>query len=570
MSQPSTAGTSAHDVIVIGSGFGGSVTALRLVEKGYRVLVIEAGRRFDPEDYPRSNWNLRRFLFAPRLGLRGIQRMTLLSDALVLSGAGVGGGSLVYANTLYEPLDPFFADPQWADITDWRDELAPHYRQAKAMLGADTAPDRHPADDVLRQVGEAMGVGDTYHPTEVGVYLGRPGETVPDPYFGGLGPSRTGCLQCGACMIGCRHGAKNSLDKNYLHLAEQAGALVLADRTVTDLVPTAAGYTVTTEASGRWFGKDRRIHTGAQVVVSAGVLGSVRLLGSLADRGRLTNLSPRLGELVRTNSESIVGATARSAEVDHSTGVAISSSIHPSPDTHIEGVRYPRGSNALGLLGTLLVDGSTDDRQRRPLLRQRRFALAVLRHPLRFLRSLSVRRWSERSVILLVMQSRDNSLRLRWRTGRRGTARLRSEQGRGTPNPTYIPEANDAARHTARIIGGDAMGAINEALLDTPVTAHILGGCVIGTDATTGVVDPYQRVHGHPGLHVADASTISANLGVNPSLTICAQTERAMSMWPNKGEPDPRPAPGDPYRRIAPVPPRWPVVPADAPAALRH
>ncbi len=300
------------------------------------------------------------------------------------------------------------------------------------------------------------------------------------------------------------------------------------------------------------------------------MLGSVRLLGSLADRGRLTNLSPRLGELVRTNSESIVGATARSAEVDHSTGVAISSSIHPSPDTHIEGVRYPRGSNALGLLGTLLVDGSTDDPKRRPLLRQRRFALAVLRHPLRFLRSLSVRRWSERSVILLVMQSRDNSLRLRWRTGRRGTARLRSEQGRGTPNPTYIPEANDAARHAARIIGGDAMGAINEALLDTPVTAHILGGCVIGADATTGVVDPYQRVHGHPGLHVADASTISANLGVNPSLTICAQTERAMSMWPNKGDPDPRPAPGDPYRRIAPVPPRWPVVPADAPAALRH
>lgn len=559
-----------HDVLVVGSGFGGSVTALRLTEKGYRVGVIEAGRRFEADDYPRSTWDVRRFLFAPRAGLRGIQRMTLLGDALVLSGAGVGGGSLVYANTLYEPLDQFFADRQWADITDWRRELTPHYEQAKRMLGADTAPDNHPNDDVLRRIGEAMGVGDTYRPTEVAVYLGRSGETVSDPYFGGKGPDRTGCLQCGACMVGCRHGAKNSLDRNYLWLAERAGTTVLAERTVVDLEPLpGGGYRLTHEHSGAWRRRDRRSTTAEQVVFSAGVLGTVKLLAGLSSSGRLPALSSRLGDLVRTNSESIVGATSRTTDVDHSTGVAISSSIYPSHDTHIEGVRYPRGSNALGLLATLIVDGGGRLTRLGRFARPVRFLGTIARHPIRFLRSLSVRRWSERSVILLVMQSRDNSLNLRWRARRSGRVRLRSEQGTGEPNPTYIPVANDAARHAATVMGGDAMGAINEALLDTPVTAHILGGCVIGTDASTGVIDPYQRVFGHEGLHVADASAISANLGVNPSLTICAQTERAMSMWPNSGDTDPRPPLGSDYVEVAPVPPANPAVPASAPAALR-
>lgn len=554
-----------HDVLIVGSGFGGSVTSMRLVEKGYRVGVIEAGRRFTPDDYPRSNWNLRRFLFAPKLGLRGIQRMTLLSDALVLSGAGVGGGSLVYANTLYEPLEQFFDDPQWRDITDWQAELAPHYAQARRMLGADRAPDHSPNDDVLRGVGKAMGIADTYRATEVAVYLGTPGEAIADPYFGGRGPDRSGCLQCGACMIGCRHEAKNSLDKNYLHLAESAGAVVYPERTVVDLEPLAGGgYAVTTEHSGAWIRHHRQTHTAAQVVLSAGVLGTVKLLASLSERRRLTRLSPVLGALVRTNSESIVGATAPTAEVDHSVGVAISSSIYPNDHTHIEGVRYPKGSNALGLLATLLVDGGGRGWGSRPL----RFLRTIAQHPVRFLRSLSVRRWSERSVILLVMQSRDNSLRLRWKHRRSGRIHLRSEQGTGEPNPTFIPEANEAARFTAELIEGDAMGGLNEALLDTPITAHILGGCVIGVDASAGVIDAYQRVYGHPGLHIADASAISANLGVNPSLTICAQTERAMSLWPNKGETDPRPELGSAYRPVEAVVPRHPIVPADAPAAL--
>jgi len=552
------------DVAIIGSGFGGSVSALRLTERGYRVTVFEAGRRFEADDYPTTNWNVRKFLFAPRFGMRGIQRINLLSDVLVLSGAGVGGGSLVYANTLYEPLDQFYDDRQWADITDWRAELAPYYAQAKQMLGVTTAPADSPNDDVIRAIGERMGVADTYRPTEVGVYLGESGVTVPDPYFGGVGPDRTGCIGCGGCMVGCRHGAKNTLDRNYLYLAEQGGASVLPERLVTDVIPLPeGGYEIVSERPGPRRGRAVQRHTAEQIVFSAGVMGTVKLLADLKVRGRLPNLSDRLGELVRTNSESIPGAVARGKpEIDYSSGLAIGSSIYPNEHTHIEGVRYPKGSNAMGLLGTVLVDGGG----RVP--RQVRFLGEIVRHPIRFARSLSVRRWSERTVILLVMQSRDNSINLRWKQRRKGV-HLRSEQGTGQPNPTFIPEAVEAARHAADIMGGDAFGSLNEAVLNTPVTAHILGGCVIGSSTETGVIDAYQRVYGHHGLHVADGSAISANLGVNPSLTITAQAERAISFWPNMGDADRRPDLGDDYRRLDPVSPATPAVPGDAPAALR-
>ncbi|HIL47216.1 MAG TPA: GMC family oxidoreductase, partial [Acidimicrobiia bacterium] len=520
------------DVLVVGSGFGGSVTALRLTEKGYRVGVLEAGKRFGAKDFPKTNWNLRKFLYFPRLGLRGIQRITVLSDALVLSGAGVGGGSLVYANTLYQPLDAFYVDPQWAKITDWRSELALFYDQAARMLGVVTAPTTAPNDAVVKALGERLGVADTYRPTEVGVYFGQPGETVSDPFFGGAGPDRTGCIECGGCMVGCQHNAKNTLDRNYLFLAEQAGATVLPERQVTEVRPLSeGGYLVTSERPGPRRNKKVQQHRAEQVVFSAGVLGTVRLLAEMKEAGSLPHLSPRLGELTRTNSESILGAgTNRVTETDYSTGIAISSSIYPDEHTHIEGVRYPAGSNAMGLLSVPLVDGGG----RVPRLV--RFIGQTLRHPLRFLRSLSVRRWSERTVILLVMQSHDNSINLRWRRKRRGV-KLRSEQGTGQPNPTYIPQASEAARQAADIMGGQPFGSLNESLRDTPVTAHILGGCVIGADAEHGVIDPYQRVYGHPGLHIADGSTISANLGVNPSLTITAQAERAMALWPNKGDP---------------------------------
>jgi cholesterol oxidase len=415
----------------------------------------------------------------------------------------------------------------------------------------------------MRQLGERMGVADSFRPAEVGVFFGEAGEVSDDPFFGGAGPDRTGCIGCGGCMVGCRHDSKNSLDRNYLYLAEQAGASVLPERQVTAVRPLPeGGYEVVSERPGPVRGRAVRYHRVEQVVFSAGVLGTVRLLADMKERGSLPHLSSRLGELTRTNSESIPGASsARGSDVDYSTGIAISSSIYPDNHTHIEGVRYPAGSNAMALLATVLVDGGG----RVP--RQVRFLGQVLRHPGRFLASLSVRRWSERTVILLVMQSHDNSINLRWRRRRRGV-RLRSEQGTGEPNPTFIPEASEAARQAADIMGGDAFGSLNEALLDVPVTAHILGGCVIGTDADHGVIDAYHRVFGHPGLHIADGSTISANLGVNPSLTITAQAERAMALWPNRGEPDQRPPLGAAYERVQSTSPRSPTVPADAPAAL--
>ncbi|MGH9138733.1 MAG: GMC oxidoreductase [Acidimicrobiales bacterium] len=554
------AGPFDYDVLVIGSGFGGSVTALRLTEKGYRLGVLEAGRRFDADDFPKTNWNLRRFLWAPGLGLRGIQRITLLKDVLILSGCGVGGGSLVYANTLYEPLDPFYRDPQWGHITDWKAELSPFYERAKRVLGVNDVPFDTPADVRMRAVAERLGVADTYHPTPVGVFFGEPGVTVPDPYFGGAGPERTGCTRCGGCMVGCRFGAKNTLDRNYLYLAERGGAVVHPETKAVGLRPLpGGGYEVTTQRPGAWLRRRKRTFTAEHVVLSAAVLGTLRLLMQMKDDGHLPNLSDQLGRMVRTNSEAIVGAGARriDRDFDYTDGVAITSSIHPDDHTHIEPVRYPKGSNAMGMLATTLVDGGGR------IPRQLRFGGQIIRHPAAFLRSLSVRRWSEKGIILLVMQTLDNSISIV-----RRRRRLTTGPGHGEPNPTYIPVANQAARILADEIQGDAFGSWFEALLNVPTTAHILGGCCIGDSPATGVIDPYQRVHGHPGLHVADGSAISANLGVNPSLTIATMTERAMAMWPNKGETDPRPPLGEPYRRVDAVMPGRPAVPDGAPAAL--
>ncbi|MFE9653716.1 FAD-dependent oxidoreductase [Micromonospora sp. NPDC006431] len=562
-----------YDVVVVGSGFGGSVTALRLAEKGYHVGVLEAGRRFADEDFPETSWRVRRFLWAPKLGCYGLQRIDLLRSAdrqagggvLVLSGAGVGGGSLVYANTLYEPLDAFYADPQWRDITDWRDELARHYDQAKRMLGATTYPVRTGADKAMRAVAERMGVGRSFHATPVGVHLGRPGERVPDPYFGGAGPDRTGCRHCGACMTGCRHGAKNTLVKNYLWLAERLGVQVHPLTTVTAVRPaTGGGYDVHAVRTGAWVRRRRQVIHADQVVFAAGALGTQRLLHEMRATGALPGLSPRLGELTRTNSEAILGASvaprqARQRGLDFTEGVAITSSFHPDPQTHIEPVRYGRGSNAMGLLQSLLVDGGPH--------RVRRWLGSIVRQPRLAARLLSVRGWSERTVIALVMQSVDNSLTTRVRRGWFGR-RLVSGPGHGAPNPTWIPAGNQAVRLLAEEIDGTPGGAITEPF-NIPMTAHILGGAVIGATPERGVIDPYHRVYGHPGLHVVDGAAVSANLGVNPSLTITAQAERAMSFWPNKGEEDSRPPLGSAYRRLDPVAPHRPAVPGHAPAALR-
>ncbi|MDX2356778.1 GMC family oxidoreductase [Dietzia sp. PP-33] len=574
--SPSTTASSASadtDVIVIGSGFGGSVTALRLSEKGYRVTVIEAGRRFEDSDFPKTSWRLNRYVWAPKLKLFGLQRVHLLRDVMILAGAGVGGGSLNYANTLYKPTTPFFKDRQWGHITDWEDELTPFYEQGRRMLGVVTNPTHTHSDEVMKSVARDMGAEDTFVYTPVGVFFGektggegKPGQTVADPYFGGVGPDRTACIECGECMTGCRHGAKNTLLKNYLGLAERAGTRVLDRTTVSGLNERADGtWEVTLERTGAWTSRGKRATTmtASHVVVAAGTWGTQHLLHYAKDDGSLPRLSDALGKLTRTNSESILGAMRPNylPEQDFSEGVAITSSFHPRSDTHIEPVRYGKGSNAIAILQTLLTDGDG------PLPRWRTLLNEIRREPAMFLQLFHLRRWSQRSVIALVMQNLDNSLETSVK--RRGPLRyVTSKQGHGEPNPSWIPAGNEATRRIADKIGGLAGGTWGE-IANMPLTAHFLGGCAISDSPETGVVDPYHRVWNYPTMHIVDGSAISANLGVNPALSITAQAERAMALWPNKGEADTRPAQGEAYQRVSPVPPASPIVPEAAPGALR-
>jgi cholesterol oxidase len=520
------------DFVIVGSGFGGSVSALRLVEKGYRVLVLEAGRRWRTGEFPKTNWLIHKFLWLPQLGFYGIQRITLLKNVLVLSGAGVGGGSLVYANTLIEPPEAFFRDPNWAALENWKLELGPHYAEARRMLGVTRSRFLGPGDQTLREIADELGVGDTFHQPDVAVYFGEPGKASADPFFDGEGPERVGCTYCGGCMVGCNVGAKNTLDKNYLYLAEKAGAMVRPLTTVTGVSPHPdGGYEVTTRRTGPFGGRGRALRT-RKVVLAGGVLGTVPLLLDCKRRGLLPALSARLGDYVRTNSEVIVGAVARGADANNSRGIAITSGFYPDPHTHVEIVRYGEGQDAMGRLGTLMVDG-TGGRVRRFA----RFLATVIKNPLDFLRLQRPWGWAKRTVILLVMQSVDNHLRVKlartwwWPFGRRLVSELPA--GQTTP-PTYIPVANLVARLVAQKTDGVASSAINEVLLDAPTTAHILGGCRMGASAQDGVIGPDHQVFNYPGLYVCDGSAISANLGVNPSLTITAMTELAMSKIPRK------------------------------------
>ncbi|OZM74943.1 cholesterol oxidase [Amycolatopsis antarctica] len=566
MTSRNTASDVDYDVIVVGSGFGGSVAALRLTEKGYRVAVIEAGRRFADDEFASTSWDLRRYLWAPALGCFGIQRIHFLKDVMVLAGSGVGGGSLVYANTLYRPLAPFYADRQWAHITDWQAELAPHYDQASRMLGVVTNPTITPSDEVMQKVAADMGVAESFHPTPVGVYFGRPGERDEDPFFGGAGPARSGCTECGSCMTGCRVGAKNTLVKNYLYLAERSGARVVPLTTVDALRPRGdGGFEVDVHKTGTATAKFRTTLTADRVVLAAGTWGTQNLLHRMRDSGALPRLSPKLGELTRTNSESIIGAARDRVDPkrDFSRGVAITSSIHPDDITHIEPVRYGKGSNAMSLLQTIATDGASDVPRWRQALR------FMARHPIQTAKLLNGYKWSERTVILLVMQSLDNSITTYTKRGPFGRRRYTSKQGHGQPNPSFIPAGQEANERTAEHIDGTAGGSWGD-VFNVPLTAHFIGGTPIGSDPESGVIDPYHRVFGYPGLSVVDGAAISANLGVNPSLTITAQAERAFSLWPNKGDRDARPEQSAGYRRLDPIAPRDPVVPAHAPGALRQ
>ncbi|APY86809.1 GMC family oxidoreductase [Streptomyces alfalfae] len=574
-----------YDVIVVGSGFGGAVSALRLTEKGYRVGVLEAGRRFTRESLPKNSWDLKNYLWAPALGLFGIQRIHLLGNVMVLAGAGVGGGSLNYANTLYVPPAAFFGDPQWKDITDWQAELGPYYEQAKRMLGVRLNPTMTPSDVHLKAAAEEMGVGDSFHMAPVGVFFGdgddgdgtataRPGTEAPDPYFGGAGPARKACNECGECMTGCRHGAKNTLNENYLYLAEKAGAVIHPMTSVVAVTEDSrGGHAVSTlPTNDRRKGRGRTF-TAREVIVAAGTYGTQTLLHRMKDTGLLPRLSPRLGTLTRTNSEALVGAQTTdrryrerhgAPKADFTKGVAITSSIHPNATTHIEPVRYGKKSNAMGSLTVLQVPYSVKGGKARVA----GWLGNVARHPLLLVRSLSNRRWSEKTIIGLVMQTLDNSLTTYRKEKGLGKGLLTARQGHGAPNPDQIPEATRAATILSEEINGFAGSNIGE-LMGTPLTAHFLGGCPIGDSPDTGVIDPYHRLYGHPGISVVDGAAVSANLGVNPSLTITAQAERAMSFWPNKGAEDPRPAQGERYARLAAVEPKTPAVPADAFGALR-
>ncbi|HEU4361630.1 MAG TPA: GMC family oxidoreductase [Mycobacterium sp.] len=563
-----------YDVLIIGSGFGGSVSALRLTEKGYRVGVLEAGRRFADHEFAKNSWHLRRFLWAPKLGCYGIQRIHLLNNVMVLAGAGVGGGSLNYANTLYVPPEPFFADQQWSHITDWHAELMPHYDQAQRMLGVVKNPTFTDADRIVKKVADEMGVGDSFVPTPVGVFFGpngtkTPGKTVPDPYFGGVGPARTGCIECGECMTGCRWGAKNTLVKNYLYLAESAGAQIHPMTTVTGFAQRGDGlWQVRAARTGLSPRRRHKTFTATYLVLAAGTYNTQKLLFKMRDGGKLPKLSSKLGMLTRTNSESIVGAARLKVgnDLNLTHGVAITSSIHPTSDTHIEPVRYGKGSNAMGLLQTLMTDGAGPQGTDVPRWKQLRDQ--IRRDPGGIVRLLNPKQWSERTMIMLVMQHLDNSITTFRKRTKLGGYRMSSRQGHGEPNPSWIPVGNEVTRRVAAKIDGVAGGTWGE-LFNIPLTAHFLGGATIGDSPEHGVIDPYQRVYGYPTLAVMDGAAVSANLGVNPSLSITAQAERAASLWPNKDETDLRPAQGEPYRRLDPIAPKHPVVPMGAPGELR-
>ena len=550
------------DVVIIGSGFGGSVAALRLTEKGYKVAVLEAGRRFTERDFPKTSWRLSRFLYLPRLGLKGIQRIHALPNVLVLAGAGVGGGSLVYANTLYVPPDSYFNDEQWRHITDWNEELSPWYDQASRMLGVTQNPYMSPSDEAMKEVADQMGVGHTFKLAPLGVYFGDgAGKKSADPFFGGVGPERNGCLQCGGCMTGCRHNAKNTLPKNYLGLAEKAGAKVFAETTVTKIEQLANGtWLITAKKSGAWFGGVRKF-SAAQVIVAAGTYNTQKLLHQMKATSVLPKLSDHLGKLSRTNSEALTGTIMKKSKVDYSKGAAITSSFFPDEHTHVEPVRYGKGSNLMGLLQTVMTDGFNINSRRRQWLKQ------IILKPRYVLQILDVRRWSERTVIALIMQNVDSAITVFSKRGIFGR-RISSRNDSQNPNATYIPAANEVARKIAENRDGIAGGHIGD-LINAPFTAHFVGGCVIGSDSSSGVIDPYHRVWNYPTLHIVDGSSVTANLGVNPSLTITAQAERAFSFWPNKGETDIRPAQNSNYQKLKAVAPNNPFVPAHAPAALK-
>ncbi len=522
-----------YDAIVIGSGFGGSVSALRLTEKGYRVLVLEKGKRFTREDFPKTNWDLRRWLWMPELSMHGIFKMTFFEHVTIFSGVGVGGGSLVYANTLPVPKVEFFRTGSWAGLRDWQAELAPHYATAKRMLGATPNPRLAPGDELLRDIARDMGREKDFGPTDVAVFFGTPGKTVPDPYFDGAGPERTGCTHCGACMTGCRVGAKNTLDRNYLYLAEKRGLTLQAETEATAIRPrSAGGYTVEAR-SGLGMRKTHHVFTADRVFCAGGVLGTIDLLLKMqSDPKGLPDLSPRLGEMVRTNSESLIAIVTDRRDVDLSKGVAIGSIFHTDEHSHVEPVRYGAGSGFFRLLLAPHAPGKS------AFERVGRAVATVARHPARMLRVALVPDLAKFSQILLYMRSLEGTLTFRRRRGARSGFQpgLATELTPGSQAPAaFIPEATEIAERFAKRLDGTMVNMITETVQGIPSTAHILGGACIGRTRDEGVINDRHEAFGYPGLFVVDGAAVSANPGVNPSLTITALAERAMGFIAARG-----------------------------------
>jgi cholesterol oxidase len=558
-----------YDVIVIGSGFGGSVAALRATEKGYKVGVLEAARRWPDEDIPTTSWDIRKFAWQPEAEMYGIQRMEFLDDVLVLCGAGVGGGSHVYGNTLYVPPKKFFDAPEWADITDWAGELAPYIDQAARMLGVMRVPYMDTeVDRLMREVAQEMGKKKSYNRAPVGVYFGTPDVEADDPYFGGEGPRRRGCINCGNCMIGCGHDAKNKLTVNYLYLAEKRGAKIHELNEVHEIKPLPrGGFEVHARHPG-WMQRAAHLQhhtfTADQVIVAAHAYGSAKLLHRLKHVGMLPGLSDQLGQGARTNSEQLISITIPYANWKHDPekihitpgSVAITSGVWPDSQTSIEPVYYGVSSDIMAFALTYHQQGA----QKHPV---EGWLKELVEHPSKVLGRFDARHWSERQVVLLCMQTSDTSIELFWKDDM-----LRSRHGSGTPPSTHIPVVEDFANRLARKMHGD-QAALWFEVVNRTASAHFIGGMSIGESADHGVVDPYQRAFGYPGLHVMDGSVMPANPGVNPSPMITALAERAMSFWPNKGDPDRRPSLGSTYQRMQAIMPHNPIVPGAAPGELR-
>jgi len=525
-------GTPPHhdfDYIVIGSGFGGSVSALRLAQKGYRVGILEKGKEWENKDFPKTSWNIKKNLWLPRLGCYGIQMLTLFKHAFILHGGGVGGGSLVYANQLLIPPDRVFESRDWC-IENAKKVLLPFYETARKMLGANKSPQVGKADVLLKQVGIEMTGKDTFHKNDVGIFFGEPDKTVSDPYFDGKGPDRTGCTFCGACMIGCPKGAKNTLDKNYLYLAKGLGAKIIPQTYVTGVRQVHEGYEVITQKTTGLLRNEKK-YTAKGVVFSGGVIGTIELLNKCKDDGLLPNISDELGNFVRTNSEALIGVTSKDKTTNWNDQIAITSGIYPDDTTHIEIVRLNKGSDTLFNLLTLMSDGGGE------WPRWVQFLGNIIKHPLRFIRLLWPLGKAASTSVLLVMQTDKNHLTLKykprwWRFGRKS---INSEIPEGFERaPTYIPVANETARRLAKKMDGIPLSSFPEVVMNMSTTAHILGGCCMGDSQKTGVVSSKGELFNYPNLYVADGSVVSANLGVNPSLTITALSEYIMSFIPDK------------------------------------